>query len=384
MRYLTFFGLLYFIQGAALAYVINFQKPYLAGQGISKETLGFFTSLLLIPFILKVFLGMLSDKVPIGRLGSRKPYMTIGLLLFAASYFACSRINPGTDFTSFAVFTWLASLGLALFDTCADGWAVDVAEEREQSAIQASMIAGKSLGLILMSYAFGVIAAGHGFAPVFQIIAGLSLLVLVTVLMVPHKPLPREKVHGPVHNWRDLLNVFYLCFAAFGVFYSIASFGTDGLLTLHLADALHAGNDVIGRFGVVRGIGALAGAGLHVLVSRRVGLVRAQVVALILLGCGILLPLSPLPLEVQGLVWGCAWGFQETAFVTLAMRYAEGPWAATFFAIAMIFSNLGTSLGEALAAPLVPQIGYNGVFLSFAVLAWACLIFVPKMTKPVR
>ncbi|NJM09943.1 MAG: hypothetical protein HC883_03370, partial [Bdellovibrionaceae bacterium] len=52
-RKLLFFCLLYFIQGAALAYVINFQKPYLAGQGIPKETIGLFTSLLLIPFIAK-------------------------------------------------------------------------------------------------------------------------------------------------------------------------------------------------------------------------------------------------------------------------------------------------------------------------------------------
>lgn len=74
-RYRVFFALLYFIQGAAYAYVVNFQKPYLFTQGISTESIGLFTSSLLAPFILKIFLGMLSDRVPFGRYGGRKPYM---------------------------------------------------------------------------------------------------------------------------------------------------------------------------------------------------------------------------------------------------------------------------------------------------------------------
>ncbi|NJL25645.1 MAG: AmpG family muropeptide MFS transporter [Calothrix sp. SM1_5_4] len=131
-RNISFFALLYYIQGAALAYVVNFQKPYLAGEGIGKKTLGLFTSLLLLPFIAKVFLGMLSDRLPLGRCGSRKPYMALGLGIFGLCYFSLGGIDPGHHFALFAAVTWLASLGLALFDTCADGWAVDIAEEREQ------------------------------------------------------------------------------------------------------------------------------------------------------------------------------------------------------------------------------------------------------------
>ncbi|MBX3022706.1 MAG: MFS transporter [Bdellovibrionales bacterium] len=384
MRNLAFFALLYFVQGAALAYIINFQKPYLAGQGISKETLGLFTSLLLIPFILKVFLGMLSDRVPWGKWGSRKPYMTLGLALFAACYFTLSTLAPGESFLLFAIVTWLASLGLALFDTCADGWAVDVAEDHQQSSIQAAMVGGKSLGLILMSYAFGVLAESEGFRTIFLVIATLSAFVLLAVWCVPYRPRQRAQRAELVGHWRDLMRGFYLCFAAFGVLYSIASFGTDGLVTLHLSEALKVGVRQIGDFGVARGMGALLGAGLHAYLAHRLGLKRAQVLALLALGAGILLPLSGLPILMAALFWGMAWGFQETAYVTLAMRFAQGAWSATFFAIAMIFSNLGTSIGEGLAAPLVPLIGYSGVFMAFAGLAWACLLLVPWMMRPVE
>ena len=50
--------------------------------------------------------------------------------------------------------------------------------------------------------------------------------------------------------------------------------------------------------------------------------------------------------------------------------------AATLFALGMICSNLGTSIGEALGAPLVPQIGYSGVFVMFALICWASLTLV--------
>ena len=64
---LSFFASLYFVQGAAFAYAVNFQKPYLTGRGLDMGTVGFLTSVLLLPFILKIFLGMLSDRVPLGR-----------------------------------------------------------------------------------------------------------------------------------------------------------------------------------------------------------------------------------------------------------------------------------------------------------------------------
>lgn len=371
---LFFFASLYFLQGAAFAYVVNFQKPFLAGQGVDKATLGLFTSLLLLPFILKVFLGMLSD-----RRGGRKPYMLVGLALYAAGYAALAFLNPATQFPAFAAVTWMASLGLALFDTCADGWAIDVAEEREQSAVQAAMIAGKSLGLITMAFGFGWIAERYGYAFVFLTLSGLAALIAVVVASRRYRPRARAVVAaGP--RWRDLLTPAYGAFALFGILYSIASFGTDGLLSLFLTEARGLAPSALGGFGVARGVGALLGAGAYVLATRKLSLARAQVLALVALGGGCLLPLTDLDGLALGLLWGLAWGFQETAFVTLAMRFAEGAWAATFFAIAMIFSNVGTALGEALAAPLVPAVGYGTVFSAFALVAWATLALVRWIT----
>lgn len=380
-RYRLFFASLYFIQGATLAYIVNFQKPYLFAQGIATETLGLFTSSLLAPFILKVFLGMLSDRVPWGRFGSRKPYMAIGLGLFALSYLILAFVEPGTHFTMFWVTSWFASLGLALFDTCADGWAIDIADEEEQSSIQASMIVGKSLGLILMSLAFGRIAMSLGFAIIFKILAAMALVVLLIVYLVPQGQ-KKVKAHELATRWLDLLKPFYIYFALFAVVYSIASFGTDGLVTLHLSEVRGADTLQLGAYGMARGFGALLGALAYAFIMHKIGLRKSQWLALAMLGAGCLLPLFELPMYFSGVVWGVCWGFQETAFVTLAMRFSEGAWAATFFAVSMIFSNLGTSFGEALGGQLVPRLGFDYVFTLFALLAWGSVVFVPKMLKP--
>ena len=382
-RHLVFFGLLYFVQGAALAYVINFQKPYLHSQGISNETIGLFTSLLLIPFIGKVVLGWVSDRLSLGRWGARKPYMLLGLLVFAVSYFSISFVEPGSHFTLFASLTWLASLGLALFDTCADGWAVDVARPEEQSSIQAAMVAGKSIGLLLMAFLFGRWVEGNGYSIVFLTLSIMALAVWILVLMMPHRDAPKTS-SALIHQPKDLFQGFYLAFALFGIVYSIASFGTDGLLTLHLTDEHKMGVTDIGDFGVARGVGALVGAGVYAWLNRFASPRRLQFVALGGLSLGCLLPLTGLDFLVSGLIWGLAWGFQETAYVTLAMRFSQGAFAATFFAIAMIFSNLGTSLGEAFGAPMVTSIGYHGVFGVFSGIAALSMIFLPKALSRIR
>jgi PAT family beta-lactamase induction signal transducer AmpG len=379
---ISFFGVLYFLQGAAFAYAVNFQKPYLTMRGLDKGTIGFFTALLLIPFIGKIFLGMLSDRVPIGRFGSRKPYMLLGLSIFAVCYAWLAAVDPAARFIEFVALSFAASIGLALFDTCCDGWAVDVSRVEEQGAVQAAMVAGRSLGLIAAALLFGLVAELHGYHGIFYVLAAMAAIVWCVVLALAHVPLGGGQLeHTAQASWgdfRELRSKAYLIFALYGVWYSISSFGTDGLLTLHLADTRLANAMDLGLFGTCRGVGALMGAWMLASYLKQLPLERVVRSALLALGAGCLLPLFNLPVNFLGALWGLAWGFQETAFVTLAMSYARGPWAATYFAIFMIFSNMGTMVGEAVGGIGVQNFGYNLVFMGFAALAWLGAIALPR------
>lgn len=382
-RKLLFFGVLYFVQGAALAYVVNFQKPYLGGNGVSKEALGLLTSLLLLPFIAKVILGYISDRFPVGAWGSRKPYMVLNLILFALCFFGLTFVDPAKDFYAFAALIWFAAFGLAWFDACADGWAIDSSLAHEQSSIQSAMIAGKSLGLVTMSALFGFLALRHGFPVIFQIIAGLAAAVLITVLFVRHQG--PSKRHGEiVHGWKSLLQEYYICFALFAIVYATASNGMDGILTLHLSETTGATAMDIGMFGMYKGCGGLIGAIAFGLIRPRLGGRNTQYAGVILLGAGCLIPLLGWPVLAASVSWGIAWGFQETAFLTLAMKFAQGRWAATLFAGSMIFANLGNSFGEMMGAPMVPRLGFDGVFIMLAALAFTSAAFIPKIYKPLK
>lgn len=374
---MAFFASLYFLQGAAFAYVVNFQKPYLVGLGISKDEIGLFTGLLLVPFILKVFFGALSDRLTLARWGRRKPFMVVGLTLFILGYGSMPVVNVGAHFAVFALLSWVASFGLALFDTCADGWAIDVAKSHEESAIQGAMVAGRSLGLVVMAFCFGRWSEKFGFSSVFLSLAFLAvgvLLIVVTRKAPASTPSGRKKF-----GFKSLgLTSDHLLFAVYGILYSVSSFGTDGLWTLFLSEVHKANFSEIGSFGVARGLGALMGAVLAGWLGIRISAGKLARIALFVLGVGTLLPLLDGAMLLQGSLWGMCWGFQETAFVTLAMILARGPWSATLFAGAMIFSNIGTSLGEAIATPMSSRIGYLPVFMILGSLAWLAIFFLPR------
>jgi PAT family beta-lactamase induction signal transducer AmpG len=95
---LTLFALMYFVQGAALAYFRGFQKPYLGSLNIDADVIGLLTSILLLPFILKIFIGMVSDRVNLFGVGHRKPYMMLGLLLAVLAFGGGRPCSSGFQF----------------------------------------------------------------------------------------------------------------------------------------------------------------------------------------------------------------------------------------------------------------------------------------------
>lgn len=87
-----------------------------------------------------------------------------------------------------------------------------------------------------------------------------------------------------------------------------------------------------------------------------------------------------------GVLWGIAWGFQETIFVALAMGLSDTRIAASMFALMMALSNIGTAIGEGVATGLTDNIGFSAVFwllaginlLTFPIL-WGFFKITPKL-----
>ncbi len=366
---LTLFGMLYFVQGVGLAYFRNFQKPYLDGFQIDADMIGLLTAILLLPFILKIFIGMLSDRVSPFGLGHRKPYIMAGLILAALGFGAAAFVLPDVSFAAFAVFIVLGSFSVALFDSTADGLAIDITPEPEHGTVQSVMVGGRAIGFIILSLLFGALVTSAGYRAVFLIIAAAMLVPLIWVTRIQE---PAQRPARQSFDWQafgEMLKPRFLIFAVYAVLYSIVSFGVDGLVTYHMSQSFNAPETQIGLYGALRGLGAALGALGAGLLFDRIGRKTSAYGAIVLISIGaILLGVAPgvgMLLGI-GVVWGLAWGFQETVFVALAMEIADTRIAASMFALMMAVSNIGTAIGEAVATGLTDNLPFSTVFLGLA------------------
>lgn len=413
LRPKLFFCGLYFVQGAILAYVSNFQKPYLSQSGISVNAIAMLTSAMIAPFIAKIFFGVLSDRFSFFGLGHRRPYMLMGLALSAICFLILAKTDPHVDFPLFFALMVTATFGMALFDTCADGFAIDVNREimsessgqDESASIQSFMMSGKALGYILLSGVFGWVVGQSGYGAVFAALSSIIAFVFCWVLFFAKEKTAGNKSENETTTKKSRsasektgVRAFFtsmgrpaLFFAFYAVVYSIFSFGIDGIITLFLNKEIGLPPEIIGAYGSARGVGAVIGAVLSGWCATKFGARKAAYAAIAFLAVAMLalLEVSDKSMAlVIGVFWGAAWGFQETVFVTLAMRIAEQRLAATAFALLMIFSNFGTAIGEGLATSLSGAIGFKPLFASFAAanllvlpLLWLVFKATPKLGR---
>ena len=92
------FAFLYFAQGSIMAYFTALNALYLQSFGLGMSAIGLIGTIGLIPFVIKIFLGMLSDRVNFFGLGFRKPYIIIGLIVQAVCLLLVPLINAGEKF----------------------------------------------------------------------------------------------------------------------------------------------------------------------------------------------------------------------------------------------------------------------------------------------
>ena len=73
----------------------------------------------------------------------------------------------------------MATFIMALFDTTADAYAIEVIPPEDYSRVQSFMTGGRACGLIILSFLFGIIAARFGYSIIFLVIsAGFALSVI--------------------------------------------------------------------------------------------------------------------------------------------------------------------------------------------------------------
>jgi len=381
----TMFGSLYFSQGTVFSYFTSLNALYFLSKGLSMADVGIFGAIALIPFVLKVFLGMLSDRVNLFGMGHRKPYIIIGLLIQALCLVFVPFIDPADDYWLFVAIAFVLQLGMALYDTCTDGLALDTTPVDEQGTIQGFMVGGRAAGVVITASILGWLAQEVSWTAVFWLLGVLTLIPLPFVLSLREE----EKDPGEKFSW-NAFSAFkdkqIIALAAAGFLFFMVIAGTNQNVNPFLENSFGISLRTAGFYTTIWGMGVVLGGILGGRLIDRIGQEMSTRIALFFSFVSILiLAVIPNP----GFAWpivfvfGLSYGTYQTVYFALAMHYTEKRIAASMFSIFMAITNIGQGVGFALAGGLadVPAIGFRWAFVIITIFNLVALPLLPLVFK---
>ena len=380
VRY-AMFGLLYFAQGTILAYFTALNALYFLSKGLSMTDVSIFATIALIPFVIKIFLGMLSDRVNLLGMGHRKPYILLGLLVQTLCLILAPWIDPAQNYWGFVVLAFVLQMGMALYDTCTDGLALDTTPESEQGLIQGFMVGGRAVGVIVTSSLVGLLAQHVSWNAVFWSLAALTLLPLVLVLGVHEAAKPVER-QFQWSAFRAFKQGRVLALAGLGMIFFLIIAGANQLVNPFLQATFNISLSTAGFLTTVWGLGVVLGGATGGQLYSRVGHRNAALICMgVGLGAIVLLAFTPSAALAWVLVafFGLAYGAYQTLYFALAMRFTLPQIAASMFSILMAVTNIGQGIGLGLSGFLSDSIGFQMAFLAFAAFNLLALPLLPAV-----
>ena len=361
-RRLVLFTALYFAQGSILSYFLTFNILYLGEQGYSPEEVGIFQGVLVVPFVLKIFLGMLSDKVNLFGMGHRKPYIIIGLLGQGIALIIASFVSVENGLGAFAAMAFIAATSMALYDTCTDGLALDTTPEGERGIVQGMMVGGRAAGVLVMLLLGGYIAENYGWQFIFYAISLFAFLPLILVLPMKEES---QQMHREAFQWSAFKSFgkgVVLFLAAIGFIYALALEGILPFLSDHLNNAMAVSLGNVGALIALSMLGRIVGGLSNSWVTDRIGHRQSLFIAIGLtsLGClGLATGGGVGWVAFMGFVFGLAYGYYTAVYAAVAMDLSDPRISASMFAIFMMFVNIGTVGGQMLGGILTERTGFS-------------------------
>ncbi len=376
---LLLFGFLYFVQGAMLAYVLVFNNLYLRHFGATAGQLSLLNGLLAFPFILKIGIGILSDKVevkvrylrPVLGHGHRIPYITLGLLFIASGGIVAVFIHPVEMYGLFLITALFIAFGLAVFDTVADGLAIDTTPAGEQTIVQGAMVVGRAAGLVMLAAVYGRLIQAYDWTIVFWVIIIFSLAPLPLLKRVRE---PTQRSECQTFSWQALAEMWrpdFLRFFLYAIIYSIPVYGTNAIITLYANEGLGGTLIQVGNVAALAGLGMVFGGVTAVFLSNRVSI--WQLASMTGMAVTVALLLIALVANLDNFIlltfsWGFCLSAADFVYVTLSMAKSDRRMGAGQFAIFMAISNVGTGIGQATTTGMIDTVDFRWIFTALAVI----------------
>ncbi len=329
---------------------------------------GIFGLIALLPFVLKIGLGIISDRVNLFHMGHRKPYIFIGLTVQLLCLLAAPFINPGTHFWGYVAIAFTMQLGMALYDTCTDGLALDTTPVEEQGIIQGFMVGGRAVGAIVAASLVGFLAENVSWLSVFWVLAGLTIIPIPLWFLFEKKSEKWKNVLIGRHS-KPLTNEPLLA-GVLGLMMFMIILGANQLVNPYLEAQFGINLSAAGMITSVWGLGVVGGSFVGGWLMRKYHPNRALMLGVLLLSAALLAlaflvtPNFGLPAAIAIVIFfGVAYGAYQTEYFTVAMRFVDPRIAASMFAILMAFTNIGQGIGMYISGSLTDLAGFSATFL---------------------
>ena len=366
---LALFAAVYFVEGAVLTYFSAFNVLYLRSFDLSFSLIGIAGGITLLPFVIKIFIGLLSDRVDLLGGGHRKPYILIGLILQTLAFIFIPQVNPNTEFGAYLSLMILAALGMSTYDTTTDGLSIDTTLPQDRGLVQGLMVGGRALSAVVTAALMGVFSQNGQWALIFYMIAALGLLTLLLAARVQEKKDRTPEMQFSKSAFSAFKDKALLLFLVLGIVYPLALYSTQGMVGAYLNEGLNISLSRVGLYTSVVGIGTVLGGLVGGPLMRKVG-ERNSVLAALLLTSAVTFILALT--NSAGLMWaivflfGFAFGYYETVYFALGMAFSDPRIAAFMFSVIMAVGNFGIAGGQPLAGVLVDSLGFQAMFVVFA------------------
>lgn len=381
---LILFTSIYFVEGAVLTYSSSFNILYLRSFDISYTMIGLVSAISLIPFVLKIFIGYLSDKVSLFNKGHRKPYIMIGLVLQTLAFFLIPKFLPDQQFPIYLVMIILMALGMSTYDTTTDGFSIDTTPEEDRGLVQGLMVGGRALSAVVTAALMGLFAEQGKWTSIFYMIGFLGLATLLLTFFVKENKEPKSEIVYTRSAFSAFKDKTFILFLILGIVYPLALYSTEGMVSAFLNEGLGISLKSVGLFTSVFGIGTIVGGVTGGPLMKKIGKRRSLLTALFVTAT-VTFALAVTP--SAGIMWavvflvGFAFGYYETVYFAMGMDFTDPRIAAFMFAFIMAVGNIGIGLGSALAGSLVDAVGFRPMFAIFGVVHLLALPLVLGIFK---
>lgn len=185
-----------FSAGLPLLLVFSTLTLWLAEEGVSKASIGFF-AWIGITYSVKVFWSPVVDQVKLpvltDWLGRRRSWMLAGQIGIMGGLVGMGLSDPQSSLTMIALFGVAVAFSSSTQDIAIDAYRIEAADKDYQAAMSAMYIFGYRIAMLVAGAGSLYVAAGYGWTAAYVAMAVLMLIGVVTVLIVAEPEVTKNR-----------------------------------------------------------------------------------------------------------------------------------------------------------------------------------------------